>query len=281
MFKPVVIGALGLTLFLGACDESADTTAPQKSQPVSEMMMADVAPQGAALMRSAPVANAAPRMEVGRTYRFELAADGIDAALEADRVECLKLECVISAVSSSDRDGRPYATLRAYVPGDKASQFHSYLSNLDERDMVSFNETAASREDQYQDVKSRLERLEFMKKRLYALANQKSDKVGNLLQVERELMRVESEIEQLTRSQKGIEKVTDNEAFSITYAARPLKAGDVNFDPLDGLFTETLNTAISAVRITVLWIARWLPAVLLVLLGFWWVSRRKSESEND
>lgn len=283
--KRVLVGltVVALGLGLSACEDqgsvSPNPPAP-RSMPQTEMMMsADMTPRGVmSAMKAEPNAQ---RMEIGRNYGIEVTKGEVDAAMQADRDVCLKLGCVITDVSTSQFDGRPVATLNALIPQAKEGDFHTHVMNAPNRIIASFHETARNREQQHQDVSARLERLEFMKKRLFALADQKSKNVGELLQVERELMRVETEIERLTRNRKNIEKVTDNVAFSMRYTIRPPKAGDVDFSPFAGLLSDAANTLIHALRITVLWIARWLPVMIIVGVGVLWFRHRKRAKTSN
>ena len=276
MKNPMKIG-LAVALLgavLTACDpESSDESRSHAAPPPmgkAMLMAADSAP----MMRSE--AASGPRMEIGRNYSIEIDED-LTAQLERDRTECLKLNCVITAQSQSGHKDRPTAHLTAQVPGEKANQFHAFLSEGEGRHVVNFHETARNRDQAYQDTEARLKRLNFMRERLYTLADKKSSKVGDLVQVERELMRVEGDIERLMRQKQNIEKVTDNVAFSISYSMRPPKAGDINFGPLSGLLSDSFNAFIRGVRATTLWIARWLPAVLLGGLVVWLWRRRSHE----
>ncbi|MEG3617411.1 DUF4349 domain-containing protein [Magnetovibrio sp. PR-2] len=278
MKNPVRIGVVlvAVSVLLSACDpESSDDNSRSSAPPMGKaMLMAADAP----MMRSeaAMASNAGPRMEIGRNYSLEI-DDDINAQLERDRTECLKLNCVITNQSQTGHAQRPTAHLRAQVPGEKANQFHAFLSEGEGRHIVNFNETARNRDQAYQDTEARIKRLNFMRERLYALADKKSSKIGDLVQVERELMRVEGDIERLTRQKQNIEKVTDNVTFSISYALRPPKAGDVNLGPLSGLLSDSFNAFIRGIRATTIWIARWLPVVLLAGLGLWLWRRRRSD----
>lgn len=285
--KPITfLTIVSLGLAVAACDDpdsaprdSASSHAPQPEM----MMMADAGPQG--LTRSGIGAMSAkaggPRMEIGRSYAVEIIDGAVAAVMEADRDICLQLGCMITAMHTSQAAGYPTATLEALVPQDKAGDFHTHIVNAPDRVIETFHETAQNHEEQYQNVQARLERLEFMRKRLYALADQKSDEVGELLQVEREILRVDTEMERLTRERRGLEKVTDNVRFTLNYRERPPKAGDIDFSPFTDLLSDAVNTVISAVRITVLWFARWLPVIALVLVGWWWLRRRGHDPDGD
>lgn len=281
----MMMGALGFALVLSGCDDPSNSSSSLNPQGggasgAPEVMLAsDMAPRRAAVGFKAQ-SGPSTRMEIGRSYRIEIAQGGVDAAMQADRKACLEFGCVITSVNASKVSGKPRASLSAMVPQEKASAFHDHVMGAQNRVVTSFQETAHNRNEQYQDIKSRLERLEFMRKRLFALADQKSDKVGELLQVERELMRVETDIERLTRNRKGVEKVTDNVAFNLNYRARPLKAGDVDFTPFKGLLSDMTNTMFQAVRTTMLWIARWLPAVLFGLGALYLMMRHKSDEDD-
>lgn len=269
---------LGAMLAVSGCDDAPTQNASQGlSAPASEMMlMADSAPRGARMLK----AQSDPRMEIGRRYRFEITNGTVDAAMQTDRGACLEYGCVITSVTTSKVSGVPMASLSALVPKDQANAFHDSVMSAQDRIVTSFQETAHNRNDQYQDINARLKRLEFMRKRLFALADQKSDKVGELLQVERELMRVETDIERLMRTRMGVEKVTDNVTFSLSYRARPLKAGDVDFTPFKGLLSDMVNTMFQAVRTTLLWLVRWLPAVLFGFLVFYLFTRRSTDDDD-
>ena len=269
----VVLAIAGIAL--SACDpESTEDNRSYNEPPMGKAML--MAADSAPMMRSE--AASAPRMEIGRNYSIEIDED-LKAQLERDRTECLRLNCVITNQSQSGHRDRPTAYLRAQVPGEKANQFHAFISEGKGRHIVNFNETARNRDQAYQDTEARLKRLNFMRERLYALADKKSSKVGELVQVERELMRVEGDIERLTLQKQNIEKVTDNVAFSLSYSMRPPKAGDVNFGPLSGLLSDSFNAFIRGVRATTIWIARWLPAVLLGGFVFWLWYRRRNSTE--
>ncbi|MBL4614663.1 MAG: DUF4349 domain-containing protein [Magnetovibrio sp.] len=284
MRKIVVLGALGFALALAGCDDSSNTSSSQAYQgsaaPLApEMMLAtDMVPQRG---RALKAQSSAPRMEIGRSYRIEITQGQVEAAMQADHKACLKFGCVVTSVSSSLVSDRPMASLRALVPKDNAGAFHEYVMAAPDRVIASFQQTATNREEQYQDIKSRLERLEFMRKRLFSLADKKSDKVGELLQVERELMRVETDIERLTRNRKGVEKVTDNVAFNLNYRARPPKAGDIDFSPFTRLLSDMANTVIGATRTTLLWLARWMPVAFLVWGLFYIVRRRFGDDDTE
>jgi len=278
-----VCSVVVMSVLLVACDEQANggTTSGMvqergAAQPL--MMAADMSSsRSVAGFR----AKSEARMQIDRSYDIEISQGDVGAALETDRAVCLKLGCVITAQHTATFDGRPNATLSALVPLDKVQDFHAHLTETSGREVMAFNETAQNRQEQHQNLKSRLERLEFMRKRLYTLAEQKSDEVGDLLQVERELLRVDTDIERLTRERKGLEKVTDNVTFTITYRPRPPKAGDVDFSPLSGLLGDMANTFVWGIRALALWTARWLPVVILVLIGAYVVRRRLVKSGTD
>ena len=276
MNRTVWIAVLTAGLALSACDDASTTGTSDPTStraPQSErMLMADAAPRGGLAMSAKA---SAPRMQIGRSYDIEIFDGEVAAALAADRLACLKLDCVITSVNTSKAHGRPTAMLHALVPQDKAGQFHDHLQSTPGRDVTSFNENAQNREEHYQNIKARLERLEFMRKRLYVLADKKSEQVGELLQVERELLRVDTDIERLTRERKGLEKVTDNVTFTVAYSQRPPKAGDVDFSPFTGLLSDALNTFLNAIRTTTLWIARWMPVILLLAIGALWLRSKK------
>ena len=280
MRAPALFTMMIVVLALSGCDESprdpnrdgtVTPTGTTKAAPTAMMSLA--APQRMAA-REMGGRDDGPRMQIGRSYAIEISQGPVAEAMHADRDFCLKLGCTITAVNTSKSTAHPTASLNALVVLDKAGQFNAFVMGAEGRDVTSFQETAQNREEHYQDLQARLERLAYMRKRLYTLADQKSSKIGELLQVERELMRVETDIERLTRDRKGLEKVTDNVAFNLHYTERPPKAGDVDFSPFAGLASDAANTVIYGVRVTVLWLARWLPATLLVLGGVYLVRRR-------
>ncbi|HEY9080785.1 DUF4349 domain-containing protein [Magnetovibrio sp.] len=275
MRSAVLLSMAAVVLVLSGCDEPSRDVPPQpltKNAPTAIMGM--TAPQRLMSAEMAVDTSPGPRMQIGRTYAIEVAEGPVSEAMEADREFCLKLGCSVTAVNSATSFARPTASLSALVPQDKAAEFHAHVMNAKGRAVTAFHETAQNRDEHYQDIQARLERLAYMRTRLYALADQKSSNIGELLQVERELMRVETEIERFTRDRKGVEKVTDNVAFDLNYSERPPKAGDVDFSPFTGLVSDVANTVIYAVRVTILWLARWLPAAVLVLGGAYLVRRR-------
>jgi|GEM_PF-1481549 len=281
MRSAILFSMMSVVLVLSACDEPPRNGPPNDgaSSPERVMkgpppaLMSQAAPQRMITRDIAPT-DRGPRMQIGRTYQIEIAKGPVAEAMQADRAYCLKLGCTVTAVNTSKRAAHPTASLRALVARDIADDFHAYVMGAEGRDVTGFQETAQNRDERYQDLQARLERLIYMRKRLFTLADQKSSNIGELLQVERELMRVETDIERLTRDRKGLEKVTDNVAFTLDYTERPPKAGDVNFAPFTGLMSDVANTIIYAVRVTVLWLARWLPASVLVLLVAYFVRRR-------
>ena len=279
MRTAVLLTMMSVVLVLSGCDEAPrDASVPSGSAKGAPTAMMSVAAPQRLMANELMSRDAAPRngphMQIGRTYTIEISKGPVAAALQADQLFCLKLGCAVTSVDTSKRFDHPTASLSALVALDKADEFHAFVMGAEGRDITAFQETAQNRNEHYQDLQARLERLVYMRKRLYTLADQKSSNIGELLQVERELMRVEMDIERLTRDRKGLEKVTDNVAFNLHYSERPPKAGDVNFSPFAGLASDVANPVIYAVRITVLWLARWLPAALLVLGGAYWVRRR-------
>jgi len=165
-------------------------------------------------------------------------------------------------------------TLR--VPSEKLEDIIVQLTNLGVKKSENFNITDITA--QYQDAENRLENLRARRDRLREMMDKKTDNLGDVLSVDRELANVQNEIENLERSQNRRDTDVAYSTLNLTLRPEP-QIGDVQ-DPhwnatkswkmaVNDLIQSSQGIANKLIKVVV-YIPIWLP----ILLILWWLDRK-------
>jgi hypothetical protein len=234
----------------------------------------------------------APKLAYSHDLSLEMAAATVAPRFEKTRNACLEqAELNCSLVSASIYVGDvntgqpPQATLSVRLPHDQIAAFEKILfTRLEgegEGEPLLRQRTTNAEDLTYAiaDNDRRLAQATDYRERLLALSKQSGAKVADLIQIEEKLSEVQSEIEQMTADQRGMNLRVDTELMNVTLSAHPSLA--VATSPLAEAWRDATRvlgqSAASAFTFLVVAIP-WLPIIALagyLLSRLWRLLRRR------
>lgn len=249
-------------------------TACQKSETASLSMehaaAAPAAPAGKAGTADAARGDTVVRRHIAMRHDLHLQteANSVEAAWRTANQACEAAGCeVLQASVSHDEARRPaHALLDARVPPDKLDAFLKQLSGLGT--IGQHNKTAEDKTDEVIDVEARIRNMAEFRDNLRRLLTTKDAKLKDLIEVERELVRAQSELDSLSSRRKLLAQLTDKVRVTVRISARPAVLEEGVWSPVGEavtgagrLLARSLGGLISVVVAVLPW------AVVLFLLG--------------
>ena len=234
--------------------------------------------QGAAQGAAGAPADAAEQRII---YSAELSVVVKDLAVAAERIQALAADYKgYVADGGVDRTRGSYPTGRwvVRVPSDRLEEALAELSEMGVPERRS--QTAQDVTEEYVDLEARIANKRRLEERILELLDQREGKIGEVIEVERELSRVREEIERMEGRLRFLQNRT---AYAtVTVNAREEKdyvppqaptfrsqIGTTWDRSLESLRLFGKGTVIVAVALT-----PWLPLLLVVLLVVIWLLRR-------
>lgn len=267
-------------------ENAAPTDAPRPRAELRAQVDAQQAgaPPMATLAKAADRAapdDAQPRRHVAVRHELSIltAADGVETAWQTANEACLAARCeVLVSVVSRDENRRPSnASLQARIPPSALDSFLAQLTALG-----SVGQHARSADDQTVaviDTDARLQNMTAFRDRLRGLLSTPGAKLKDVIEVERELVRVQSELDSLASRRKALAQQTEMVYVAIHFQAQPSVLETGIWAPVrDALAGAGHGFAGSVARIIALlvFLLPWALAALLVFgLIVAWRRRRR------
>jgi hypothetical protein len=287
----LAVGMLCLGL-AGCSDGDAPTERRQEMMPVLEVAMdAAASDAGGATAAANDAAPAAPagRREIAYRYGFTvwLPAASIEALQKRHLDACLKAGPAVCQVMASDvsRDSADevMASLQMRMRPDSARSYRTEL----EKDLASLDgelRTASiNAEDltrQIVDLEARLRAQSTLRDRLQALIADRPGKLADLLETERELARVQQELDSATSTMAVFRERVDMSEVRISYESRPVSVADRTFEPIADALRGAVGTMVGSLAVLITVVAGLLPILMVLALLVWlflrWRRKRKA-----
>ncbi len=242
-----------LTLGLVACSGSTPErdTAPQSMVAVAQAPATRQATRDRAA-DAAPTAPARRYLELRHELQIQTATDGVEAAWRAANEACAAAGCEVLAASlQRDDERRPArASLVARVP---PQHLDAFLARLGELGTIGrHDKTAEDRTGEVVDTEARIANMTTFRDHLRTLMALPGAKLKDLIEVERELVRVQSELDSLAVRRKVLADQTDKVQVSLSFVARASVLAPGMWSPLHDAvlgagrtFSRSLATLIS------------------------------------
>ena len=198
----------------------------------SEGMMADVM-SSRAVMKTAPtaamssgMASMSPtpqdngrRVEESHNFRFKVDRDLVADQYERAFSACSSQTCEVVNGNLNVQGVTKSASLTVRIEPD---DFNRYMDVVgDEKhgvSLVNHSRSAVDRTNQYQDIEARLNSQKELRSRLKSLVHSyQGQNIRSLLEIERELARVQGQIESMEAQMRGISIRTDRITASINF----------------------------------------------------------------
>jgi hypothetical protein len=281
MLKTKAVLAVALCA-LAACDKAVEF-APARA--TAALAATAAAPQAdRALQARTKVADdTAPRRHLALRHELQLRteADAVEAAYRAAQEACVAAACeLLASRLTRDDERRPAeALLDARVPPQALG---ALLVKLTALGAVGRDETSSDdKTDEVIDVEARLKNMAAFRDHLRELIGKSSAKLAELIDVERELARVQSEIDSLASRRQSLAGQTEKVRLVLTINAQPavLEAGawaPLREAVLDSgrVFARSLASLVSFITAVLPWLAALLAIGLPVRA--WRLRRRRN-----
>lgn len=280
----VALATLCLCLLLGACNRGrdlADAASPAAPQRAADRLQ----PQAlhvASGRAQAPAEPPARRyMAVRHELQLQTDPDAVEAAWRRAEQACIAAGCEVLASSLSREDSRRPATaeLDVRVPPDQVDTFLQQVGALGS--VGQHRKTAEDMTDEVLDVEARLKNMTELRDKLRLLLATRDAKLKDVVEVERELARVQSELDSLASRRKALSQQTEKVRVGLRIVARPTVLETGVWAPVTQAVTsagralaESLGALISVVVAALPWALMLAGAVAAVR----WLWRRRSRA---
>jgi hypothetical protein len=185
-----------------------------------------------------------------------------------------------STINSNRRVPRS-ATWQIRVPVNGFASFISQVARLGEA--VTNKTDSDDVTDKYFDFQVRIENKKVQVERLQKIIKEQTGKIGDVLEAERELSRVTTELEQL----KGTVKLWDNQVALATvnismherqqYVAKDALTFGKNISRTFASSLDALITFVQSLVLVIVAVTPWLPVIAIVVAAFWFLLRHSNQ----
>ena len=226
------ISTLTCLLLLGACgkQQTSDSVASEAPMAMTLQGSATVAKRARDSAPAQAGVEAAPLrryLAVRHDLQIQTEANAVEQAWRQANEACEAAGCeVLGSTLIHDDHRRPAsAQLEARVPPDKLDAFLKQVSALGS--VGQHSKTAEDKTDEVIDTDARLKNMSEFRDHLRSLMSTPGAKLKDLIEVERELVRVQSELDSLASRRKALSNQTDKVHVALSFSARPsvLEAG--------------------------------------------------------
>jgi len=195
-------------------------------------------------------------------------------AWESVREFCQTIRCEIiaSSIRQKTYDSPPSATLSLRVAPEDAEQLFNQLGKVGK-----ILEHKAQSEDKTStviDVEAKIKNLTELRDRLRQMLASSSGSLKDVLEVERELSRAQSELDSLQMRRKALANETEKVSVDISFRSRKSVAQTGTFAPIatawhgaGHVLAESIASAITFVVAIVPWLVLFIPTLWLLIKG--------------
>jgi hypothetical protein len=252
-----------------------------------EMVASDSAPMEAA----SPEAKAADAASVGEliAYSYQRAVEvpfvHVRSLLEQHARACRDAGAAVCLIEGSNT----YSQGENHIVGNLTVRatpawIEAFLGGLESEvtglkgRVTSANQTAENLTRQITDSEARLRALKTLRERLTALLADRPGRLADLLELERELARVQGEIDAYESMVAVMRERVSRSALTVSYTSAPVAFSEDAWEPLKQAFNDFAVNAATAFGMLITLVAVLLPWVVvvggLIWLGVWFVRRR-------
>jgi hypothetical protein len=282
-----LIWAAAASALLGGCQDASRQYADES---VDMALMEPAAPASAAASAPGSVATQIVAPSIAYAYRFglELPADAVPTVMGRHEQACIAAgpsACQVIGANSS-RVGRDAveASLEMRATPAYVSRFRAALDGEAKGVGGRVAQQAVESEDltrQLIDTEARMRALETLRDRLQQLLATRSGTLEQLLQVERELARVQGELD-ATRSALAVMRTrVQTSRLDVTYRATGQLAPDSALKPVTDALGQAAYLFMSTLGALIMLLAGALPLLLVIAplawLGWRWRQKRAAQ----
>lgn len=228
--------------------------------------------------RQATPGPAAPAMFLAYSYAMgiETPANRLIAVMDAHTAACREAGPQVCQIISAGRDGDAdtylTGTLNLRAEPRWLATFMARIAADAEQARGRVRSTSTSTEDLTRaiiDTEARLRAMTTLRDRLQNLLASRPGRLSDLLDVERELARVQGELDSTRSNLAAMRARVDMSALSVNYQSEPRSVTTSTFEPLGQAFANFLRNVVGGIAAIVTLIAVALPWLIVVILALW------------
>lgn len=310
--KPAHVLIFILAILLSGCGQNTDIS-PQKDTSRFGMMAGDAALEmapSAAMQKggsggaqqngaSPPPQSANPLNETYLAYRygysFQLPTENLTPIMRAHRERCVSAGpelCQLLSSNSSGHDDFKNGSLHLRAEPSWLEDYRAYLGESIESEKGKIINSSVSAEDLTRsilDTQARLKHQNLLRERLEGHLSTRNAELKDLLSLERELARVQGQIESADAMLKTYKTRISMSELHLSYTSRAKAVSTSAIEPITqalSRFVRTISESIAAVIYFIAAILPWFIFIILPLIFLlrWLMPRlrrsRKSASKN-
>lgn len=265
---------LSLPLLLAACGKPENMGKPSAAR--APEPAAAPAPKGANPQQAEPQRYLAVR----HSLRLQTEPDAVETAWKAAQDACTAAGCDVleSAVEHSADDQPAHAMLDARVPPARLDAFLAKitaLGNVGEHRIAAEDKT-----DEVLDIEARQKNMADYRDNLRRMLATPNAKLSDLIEVERELTRVQGDLDSLASRRKALANLTEKVRVTLQIAPRPSAIERGTWSPVTRSFQRAghvLADSVSTLIDVTLALLPWLLALAALVAVFKaWRRRRRN-----
>lgn len=286
MRKWILLTSISL---LTACDggsNSRDEAYSEAMAPAPMVAESDMVTVTASRVATAPKAEATANEPGEPTTARQLAYEydatlRLPAASVADMLTAHEARCneagpavcqVLGSSVTEQNEDYVYGSLELRAAKPFMDSFREGLAEEAEKaegNLVSMNTRVEDLTRQITDTTARLDAQKTLRDRLLVLLAKDTDDVGDLLQIERELARVQSEIESAESWLRVLKARVSMDRLTLSYQSIPKAVTPQTAQPLRDALTSFLADMSWSLAAVISFIARLIPWLIVIAPGLW------------
>lgn len=279
MKKYTVIGLIWL--LLSACgrqdvsnvaSESASMAAPMAKM-AADSVAGNAAEQSLTEISEPTNQQAKKYVALRHHLQIETSPDKMQAGFDAAIKHCEALSCQLLSASFNRETpySPPSASLSVRVPPRNVSIFLSGLAKNGE--IMQHGRDSEDKTNQVLDTDARIANLTNLRDRLRLMLNDKTVKVKDLIEVERELANTQSELDSMTSIRKVLALETDLVAVNIDFTAAQGITEQGFFAPVARAIQNAGQVLMQSIASVITFVMGAIPWVLIGVPAIWLVRR--------
>ncbi len=260
-------------------------SAEQAQSAPRQTLAAAAAPKHAAADSTGAQASTQRHIAVRQFLVIETEATKLQAQQQASMARCQPPACEV--LESTYKGGSQYdvarATLRVRILPAQSAAYVTEATR--DGEIIEQRTETEDKTDQVIDTDARLRNLTELRERLRSLLKTSGAKLADIIEIERELARVQSELESAQGLRKLLAAETERTTLNLDWRARRSLAESGTFSTLKNAFTQSGRTLAESLAALVTFLVAILPWALVLGavvqgLRLWWRSRRRPSEDQ-
>ena len=268
--KLILLGTIGLLLMSG-CDEAVEYKQASKYRESPELLApAEVRQQE---IRKDSEAGSKRYIATRLHLVVETSEAELEKAWESVNEFCWSIHCEImeSTINKKTSYSRPSGHLVLRVLPRNLKSLMEHINKVG--NIVTQNTESEDKTTTVIDVEAKIRNLTELRNRLRTMLTTRTGSLKDVVEVERELSRAQSELDSLVASRKALANETEKVAVSIDFRPKPSIAETGALAPIVSAWHRMGGVFASSIAAVITLIVAAIPWLLLIIPGIWFLPK--------